>query len=182
MRFLFSSSRAQQLVFSRIIGFAVLVSCVAVIPSCATSKPVRTDVETVVGNLETYKNEYVELTAHVIDYEPDRGDTYRTLYFTIGLEPDEKIAVSAAGYTAEAISKASILVGEAFEAHGLLTVTGKLKVGKQQQSTAAELKLRSVEYEGRKIDVRQGRKTKPGFRVGGAVISPSIGIGVTFSP
>ena len=128
-----------------------------------------------------YNNQRVELTGQVIDYEPARGDTYRTLHFTLGFGPEEKISVFCSGYGADAIAKSSNLVGEAFEAAGTLIVIGKLKAGKGDR-TSAELALESVEFGGRRIDVARGRKTRTGFEVGGFHITPSIGIGATFSP
>ena len=125
-----------------------------------------------------YHNRRVELEGLVIDYEPAIGDMYRTLYFTIGLGPREKIAVFTSGDRADAIAKASDLVGEAFQACEPVVVVGKLKA---DQGTVAELRLEWVGYAGRIIDVTRGRKTQPGFDAGGIRIVPSIGISTTIS-
>ena len=173
----FKSSRPQVI----IIIVSLLIICPAA--GCATARPVKLDIQTVLDNPQVHKNKYVEITGYVIDYEPARGDTYRTLYFTLGLEPDEKMPVSAAGYTADALFKASMLVGDAFEAHEPLTATGKLKVRKQDESEGTELRLRTVEYGGTKVDVTRGPKTEPGFGMGGGWrIIPSIGIDATITP
>jgi hypothetical protein len=128
-----------------------------------------------------YDNQRVELTGKVVDYEPARGDTYRTLYFSLGFGPDETMAVSYSGYEADAIAKASALVSDAFETGGILIVVGELKAG-EGEGASTELVLESVEFGGRRIDVTRGRKTRTGFEVGGFHIVPSIGIGATFSP
>ena len=164
--------------------FLVFITLLLIVsPGCATSKPARIDMQNVLAAPQVYKNKYVSLTGYVIDFEPARGDTYRTLFFTLGVGPDEKIAVSAAGYTAEAISKASMLVGHAYLEHELLTASGRLKVKELDESKEVELKLRVIEYAGSKIDVTQGRKTQPGFQFGGGWrIIPSIGIDATITP
>jgi hypothetical protein len=150
---------------------------------CATTAPTRADLSSVAENPQNYRNQRLELTGKVIDYEPARGDTYRTLLFTLGVGPTKKIPVFASGYTAEAIAKASQLVGEAHTANQPLTVTGKMKIGKTENDpAAAELRLESVEYAGRKVDVKHGQKTRPGFQVGGFVFTPSVGVGATITP
>ena len=166
-----SISHAWRCSIRRMIGAGLLLLGAGMTAGCATTAPVRLDISSVLQNPQTYKNKNIELTGHVVDYEPIRGDTYRTLVFTLGVEPDEKIFVSAAGYSAEAIAKASILVREAHEEHEHITVTGKLKVAKDQESAAPELKLKTVAYGGQKIDVTGGRRTQPRFNVG-------VGIGV----
>ena len=161
----------------------VLLQMICLFSGCTTSKPVRLDMQGLLDSPQAYKNKNVALTGYVIDFEPARGDTYRTLYFMLGVGSDEKIAVSAAGYTAESISKASMLVGQAFEEHELLTATGRLKVRKQDESDKVELKLRVIEYGGRKIDVARGRKAQAGFQFGGGWrIVPSIGIDANITP
>ncbi len=163
-------------------AFLLIVACAA---GCATTAPARLDLAEAVENPQAHKNKRVELTGHVVTYEPARGDAYRTLHFTIGYGPDEKIAVFSSGYTADAIAKASALVEEAFDAGEPLTVVGKLKVAPDAKTTAgAELRLESVEYKGQKIDVRRGRKTRPGFSVGvgGWYFTPSVGVGATITP
>ena len=150
---------------------------------CARTAPLKADLRDVLDDPDAHKGERIELTGHVIDYEPAGGDTYRTLNFTLGLGLDDKILVYGAGYTAEAIAKASQLLGEAFEAGGPVTVSGKLRIDPDAETdAAAELRLESVEYGGRKINVTRGRKTRPGFEVGGWHFTPSIGIGMTFTP
>ena len=151
--------------------------------ACATAAPTRLDLQDLAVNPRAHKNERIEVTGHVVDYEPARGNAYRTLYFTLGLEPDGKIAVFSSGYTADAIAKASALVREAFEAREPLTVVGKLKIDeKAEAEPVAELRLESVEYGGRKVRVNRGRRTRSGMSVGGWYFRPSIGIGATFSP
>lgn len=165
------------------IGVFLLVAGCAV--GCATTPPARLDLSEAVANPQAHKNERVELTGHVITYEPARGDAYRTLLFTIGYGPDKKIAVFSSGYTADAIAKASALVEEAFDANEPLTVVGKLKVAPDAETAGgAELRLESVEYKGQKIDVTRGRKTRPGFSVGvgGWYFTPSVGVGATITP
>ena len=148
--------------------------------SCATGPPLRPELSHVLAEPDTYRNERVELSGRVVDYEPASGDEYRTLYFSLGAGPEEKISVFGLGYGADAISKAADLVGEAFKAGEPLTVVGRLKTA--GEPGRAELRLESVEFGGRRINVTKGRKTKPGFEVGGFHIVPSIGINATFSP
>jgi hypothetical protein len=143
------------------------------VAGCATADPARLDIPVVLENPQAHRNERIELSGYVIDYEPARGDTYRTLVFTLGGESGEKILVSAAGYSAEAIAKASILVREAYEASATITVTGKLTVAKNDESAVPELSLRTIEYGGQKIDVTKGHRTKPRFNIG-------VGVGVGF--
>ena len=162
----------------RIVAFPIIAGLFS---ACATSPPLRPDMHNVLADPGVYNNQRVELTGQVIDYEPAIGDTYRTLHFKLGFGPEEKISVFCSGYGADAIAKASNLVGEAFETGGTLLVVGKLKAG-EGDGTSAELALESVEFGGRRIDVTRGRKTRTGFEVGGFHITPSIGIGATFSP
>lgn len=155
-----------------------VISCVllmALISACATTQPIKSDIPTVLADPETYHKKRVELSGMVLDYEPARGDTYRTLQFTLGVGPNEKIPVFCSGYTADAIAKASDLAGEAFRARKPVIVVGILRT---DEVAPAELKLESIEYGDRIIDVTRGRKTRPGFDAGGFRIVPSIGIGV----
>jgi hypothetical protein len=154
---------------------------VGLVSACATTPPLRVDVHSVLVDPGAFDNRRVELVGQVVDYEPARGDTYRTFRFTLGFGPQEKIPVVCSGYTADAIAKASALVGEAAEAEGAVVAIGKLQAGEGERATA-ELALESVEFEGRRIDVTRGRKTRSGFDVGGFHIIPSIGISTTFSP
>jgi hypothetical protein len=134
-------------------------------------------------NPEAYKGKRLELTGYVMDYEPARGDAYRTLYFILASGPDDRLPVFASGYTADAIAKASALIGRAYETQEPLTVTGTLKVSQEGETPSRpELRLETVEYAGEKIDVTRGRKTAPGFDVGGWVVTPSIGVGITITP
>lgn len=162
----------------RVVAFTIIVGLFS---ACATSPPLRPEMHNVFADPSVYNNQRVELTGQVIDYEPARGDTYRTLHFTLGSGPEEKISVFCSGYGADAIAKASNLTGEAFETGETLIVIGKLKAG-EGDGTSAELALESVEFGGRRIDVTRGRKSRTGFEVGGFHITPSIGIGATFSP
>ena len=172
--------------YIRPIPAAICILCslalCALMAGCATTAPTRLDLGSVLDNPMAHKNKRVELTGNVLDYEPARGDTYRTLFFALGFGPDEKIPVSVAGYNAEAIAKASALVKEAFDSREQLTAVGKLKVEADEGAGSPELKLDAVEYRGRKIDVTRGRKTQPGFEVGGFVFSPSIAVGATITP
>jgi hypothetical protein len=137
-------------------------------------------VQTVLGDPAAFDNRRIELTGQVIDYEPAIGDIYRTLRFIFGSDAGQAITIIYSGYEADAIAKASILVGDAFEAGGILTVVGTLSAG-EGDGASAEVTLESVEYKGRRIDIAGGRKTRTGFEAGGFHITPSIGIGVTFS-
>ena len=161
---------------------AVLLIAAGILSGCASAPPTSVDLRETFFNPQAYHNERVELVGYVVDYEPAGGDTYRTLHFTLGLGPDEKVAVFGSGYTADAIAKASGMVGEAFEDREPVSVIGKLKVAGGPDGPGAELRLESVEYKGRKIDVARGRKTRPGFDVGGWRIVPSVGISTSFSP
>lgn len=161
---------------------AVLIVAAGILSGCASAPPARVDLRQTFFNPQAYHNERVELIGYVVDYEPAGGDTYRTLHFTLGLGPDEKVAVFGSGYTADAIAKASGMVGEAFEGREPVSVIGKLKVAGGPDGAGAELRLESVEYKGRKIHVARGRKTRPGFDVGGWRIVPSVGISTSFSP
>ncbi len=161
---------------------AALPAAAILFCACATVPPLRPEMSHVLAEPDTYRNERVELSGRVVDYEPASGDRYRTLYFTLGAGPEEKIPVFGSGYGADAIAKASDLVGEAFRAGEPLTVVGRLKTSGGSDPGRAELKLESVEFGGRRIDVTKGRKTQPGFEVGGFHIVPSIGISATFSP
>ncbi|UCD58376.1 MAG: hypothetical protein JSV16_04470 [Candidatus Hydrogenedentota bacterium] len=166
-----------------VIRTAVFLLAASWAAGCATTAPVKLELNEVITNPQAHKNERVEVTGDVIDYEPARGDAYRTLQFTLGLGPDEKILVFSAGYTADAIAKASKLVEEAFRAREPITVAGKLRVGPEAETVGGvELRLERVEYRGRKIDVTRGRRTRPGFEVGAWHVTPSIGIGATFTP
>ncbi len=161
---------------------ALLLLLTAII-SCATTPPARLDVRDVANNPQSYANQRVELTGYVLDYQPAAGDTYRTLNFSLGLSPNEKLAVTAAGYTAASIAKASTLVEEARRNQELITVVGKMKVEATERTVSrSELRLESVEYKGQKIRVTQGPRSQPGLSVGGWYFSPSIGIGATITP
>ena len=148
--------------------------------ACETAPPLRPEIGHVLINPDTYHDKRVEFSGRVIDYEPATGDEYRALRFTIGVGPSKKIPVYGGGYGADAIAKASDLVGEAYRSDETLTVVGKLKAA--GGNGPAELRLESVGFEGRKIDLRRGRKTRPGFEVGGFHITPSIGVSATFTP
>jgi len=163
------------------LGAALLITA-GILSGFASAPPTSVDLRQAFFNPQAYHNERVELIGYVVDYEPAGGDTYRTLHFTLGLGPDEKVAVFGSGYTADAIAKASGMVGEAFEERGPVSVIGKLEVAGGPDGAGAELRLESVEYKGRKIHVARGRKTRPGFDVGGWRIVPSVGISTSFSP
>jgi len=163
-------------------GAIAFLAVICLLSACARTAPTRVDMGHVLSNPEPYDNKRVELRSRVIDFEPAQGDTYRTLHFTLGLGPNEKIPVFASGHTADSIEKASVLIGEAYSERGLLIVVGKLKAYEGTAPAAAELKLETVEYNGRIIDVTKGRQTQPGFDAGGIRIVPSIGIGVTINP
>jgi hypothetical protein len=160
----------------------VLLLAVISCAGCATTKAQSINVFDLTQDPQSHKNERVQVTDYVAAYEPARGDTYRTLSFALGSQPGTHIAVSCAGYNAEAIAKASALVGKAFENHGRITVTGKAKVDSKTEPALSELRLESVEYGGRKINVSRGRRTRPGFGVGGWYFSPSIAVGATITP
>jgi len=150
---------------------------------CATTAPARLDLGEVVTNPEVHRNKRVELTGYVFDYEPARGDVYRTLYFTVGSSPEEKIGVGCEGYTAGAIEKASRLVEQAFEAREPITVVGKVRIETKDDTISRhELQLESVRYREQEIVVTRGRKTSPGFEIGGWHVTPSIGIQATIIP
>ena len=150
--------------------------------NCARIAPVQRDILEITANPQAHKNERIEVAGNVINYEPARGDAYRTLSFTMGVGPQEKIAVFIAGHNADAIAKASTLIGEAFEAGKSITAIGKVKIDSKAEQAVPELRLESVEYEGRKIDVTRGRKARPGLRIGGGYFGSSVGIGATITP
>jgi len=150
--------------------------------NCARTTPVQRDILEVTANPQVHKNERVEVVGKVINYEPARGDAYRTLSFTMGDGSHEKIAVFIAGYNADAIAKASTLIGEAFEAGKPITAIGTVKIDSKAEQTVPELRLESVEYEGRKIDVSRGRKARPGLQIGGGYFGSSVGVGATITP
>lgn len=148
---------------------------------CATTAPVRLDLDDVAADPQAHRNKRVELVGFVQDYEAPRGDVYRTLHFTLGPGPDENIQVGCSGYTVDAIEKASRLVAEAFETREAIAVIGKVKVDKGA-ITGYELQLESVRYKGQEIVVTRGYKTRPGFEVGGWHFTPSIGVQATITP
>lgn len=160
----------------------VVVFAMAWLQGCASAPPARTDVGEILSGPQDYRNERVELTGNVLDFDPARGDTYRTLDFLLGYGEGERIRVFYAGYTAEAISKASALVGKAYEKNEPVTVVGKVRVEKNNPDAVPELKLESVEYGGEKVNVGGGPSTRPGFSVGGWYFTPSVGVGVTLHP
>jgi hypothetical protein len=153
---------------------------ILLLPACATIPPTSLELDDALSNPEAYKGKRLELTGFVIEYEPARGDVYRTLQFTLGYGPEEKLRVYAAGYTADAITKASILVRNAYESGKPLTVTGKLELG--APDSHPELKLETIEYLGEKINVSRGPRTSSGFELGGWQFVPSIGIEATITP
>ena len=159
---------------TRAAGF-LLAAC-AVFGCATTTTPSRVELHSVLSDPGAYHNHRVEIIGRVIDYEPAGGDTYRALHFTLGYGSEEKVFVFGSGYAA-AVAKASSLVGDAFRTGEPVMVIGKLKAGKN-----AELRLESVEHRGRKIDVTRGRRTRPGFDVGGFHVTPSIGINATITP
>lgn len=152
---------------------AALLILINLVSACATS-PTRLDINNILTASHAYHNRRVELTGNVIDYEPAAGDTYRTFQFTLGIGPEEKIRVSGSGYTADAIAKASDLVWEALVAREPLTVVGTIEA---DEGVPPELRLESVEYEGRRIDVTRGRNARRGL--GGFRIVPSFGLNIT---
>ncbi len=158
--------------------FTVALSLV----NCARTAPVQRDILEVTANPQTHKNERIEVTGKVINYEPARGDSYRTLSFTMGVGQQQKLNAFIGGHNADAIAKASTLVGEAFEAGKPVTVIGKVKIDSKVEQAIPELRLESVEYEGQNIDVTQGKKTRSGLSIGGGYFGSSIGIGATVSP
>lgn len=167
---------------SRSVRIIIILATTLFLVDCARTAPVQRDILEVTANPETYKNERVEVTGNIIDYEPARGDAYRTLSFTIGSGPRQKLNAFVAGYNADAIAKASTLIGEAFEAGEPITATGKIKVDSKVEQAIPELSLESVEYDGRKIDVKRGRKTRSGLSIGGGYFGSSIGVGATVTP
>ena len=158
---------------------AIFVSA-AVLAACATGPPVRTDVQQVLRQPAEFKNERVELTGYIKDFTPAQGDLYRTLLFTLEQGPDERLLVVGAGDTAEAIAKASLLVEQAYEAQEPVIVVGKLKLS---ETAPPELRLESVRYKGKEIDITAGpRPRRGGLSIGGGVVTGSIGIGATITP
>jgi hypothetical protein len=160
---------------------AALLLAIAFSAGCATVSPARVNVGDVLQHPQDYKNKRVELTGLVLDYKPAQGDVYRTLIFTLGPHPEGELLVVGTGYRAEAIAKASFLVEQAYEANEPITVSGKLKLPK---NAPPELRLETIRYKGQEIKVNKGPRTRPGFgfSVGGAYITPSIGIGATIHP
>jgi len=176
-----SNNSSRRFTLQRSLFVVALLTIEFLLGACATKPPLRPDIQTLMLDPDGYDNQRVELTGQVIDYGPARGDTYRTLRFTLGSGPEEKISVFCSGYEADAIAKASDMVGEAFAAGGTLVVVGKLNAGDGDQASV-ELDLETAEFGGRRIDVSRGTRTHSGFDVGGFHITPSIGIGATFSP
>ena len=165
----------------RIFLSAAIFLAIAFSSGCATMPPARVGVGDVLQHPQEYKNKRVELTGLVGDYKPAQGDVYRTLVFTLGRQPGRELLVVGTGYTAEAIAKASFLVEQAYEANEPITVSGKLKLPK---NAPPELRLETIRYKSQEIKVNKGPRTRPGFgfSVGGAYITPSIGIGATIHP
>jgi hypothetical protein len=176
-----AAKSSRRLLCRRLSWPAALLLAIAFSAECATVPPARVGVEDVLQHPQEYKGKRVELTGLVLDYKPAQGDIYRTLFFTLGRQPEGELLVVGTGYTAEAIAKASFLVEQAFEAHEPITVSGKLKLPK---NAPPELRLESIRYKGQEIKTTKGPKTRPGFgfSVGGAYITPSIGIGATIHP
>lgn len=163
-------------------GSIAFLAVICLLSACARTAPTRVDMDQVLSDPKPYNKQRLELRGRVIDFEPAQGDTYRTLHFTLGLGPQEKIPVFASGHTVDSIEKASILIGEAYSEKGLVTVIGRLKAYDGAAPAAVELELETVEYSGRIIDVTKGRQTQPGFDAGGIRIVPSIGVGVILTP
>ena len=90
--------------FRIVVLFALTLSLI----NCARTAPVQRDIFEVTANPQAHKNERIEVTGNVINYEPARGDAYRTLSFTMGVGPQEKIAVFIAGYNADAMDPAAV--------------------------------------------------------------------------
>ncbi|RJP19541.1 MAG: hypothetical protein C4520_12715 [Candidatus Abyssobacteria bacterium SURF_5] len=163
----------------RVVSCAAFLA-LAVFASCASGPPVRVGVDQVLDQPQAFKNERVELTGFVEDLKPVQGDVYRTLFFTLAGHPDGEILVSGAGYTAEAIAKASFLVQQAYEEHEPVTIVGKLKV---DEKAPPELKLESIRYRGQEVEIKSGPTTRPGrLSIGGGVVTGSVGIGATIHP
>lgn len=162
---------------------AVILVTIGFVSGCATTPPTRLDLHQVLSEPQSYHNQRIEITGYVVEYEPARGDTYRTLHFALGSGPEKKVSVFSFGYGADSISKASDLVGEAFRAGEPISVVGELRAGEDPgRAPGAEIRLESVEFRGRKIDVTRGRRTRAGFDLGDFHITPSILIDATITP
>jgi starvation-inducible outer membrane lipoprotein len=163
----------------RLILPAAFLFVAFLLAGCATA-PVPASIDQVLQQPQAYEGKRVELTGLVKEYKPAQGDVYRTLLFTLSQDSGGDIWVIGAGYTAEAIAKASLLVEQAFEAREPVTVVGKLKKNKQGPP---ELQLQSIRYKGQEIEIKKGPTTRgSGFSIGGGVVSGSIGIGATITP
>ena len=175
-----TTNRLSRLLQKVVLAVALLAG-VGPVAGCATTVPARLNLGDVTADPQAYRNRRIELVDFVQDYEPSRGDVYRTLHFTLGPAPNEKIQVVCSGYTVDAIEKASLLVAKAFENHEAIAVVGKVRMDKRT-ITGYELLLETVRYKGQEIVVTRGHKTRPGFEVGGWHFTPSIGVQATITP
>lgn len=133
--------------------FAALLVCLA---GCA-SAPISTSLPAVAANPDRFRNEYIAITALVVDNPPPQGDDYRTWSFTVGGAGDYRIIASEEGFNPSTIDKAYNLVEEARKAGEPVTITGRLRVGPYRELEAGmEIELVSVLYRDAEINTDKG--------------------------
>ena len=119
---------------------------IALSTGCATT-PISTTAPAIVADPGQFRNEYIAITASVIENPPPRGDRYRTWSFTIGEPGAYRIVVTEEGFNPSTIDKAYRLVEDARSAGEQVTITGKLRVGPYHElESGIEIELVSVRY------------------------------------
>lgn len=146
----------KDLILMRKLQMTLFLLIVLTFAGCATTPPVQVPLSSITEYPDQYRNENVEVTAHVLNNPPPTGDLYRTWNFLIG-EPGERILVSEAGYNPSTINRAYHLAKLAQTDNKPITVTGKLRVGPHRAlKTGIEIDLDTLSYMGTTVDLEAG--------------------------
>lgn len=137
-------------------GYLLALAVLITATGCA-STPIATDLAAVTANPKQFRNEYIQITAPVLENSAPQGDDYRTWSFSIGESADYRIMASEEGFNPSTIDKAYRLVEEARRAGKPVTVTGKLRVGPYRElESGTELELVSIRYRDTEINTDRG--------------------------
>ena len=114
---------------------------------CATAPPIPTDVGAVTAEPEAFRNTLVEVQGRVREYEPPRGDRFRTWAFVVEDLEGNRVPVYTAGRHPEDIAAADRVVRRALDAGGPIFAIGYLRTGRYgNQSGGPRLELRQVQF------------------------------------
>ena len=106
------------------VRYSVLILLFIMLLAGCASTPIPTTLPAVVANPEQFRNEYIEITALVVQNPPPQGDDYRTWSFTVNGSVTYRLMASEEGYNPSTIDKAYHLVEEARKAGEPVTITG----------------------------------------------------------